>query len=357
MPRPTPGSSVGADPGRTVDSPPVSTPDHAFLAAQLRRTFGPRVLARNGQLSGCFRLDFKEKLFKRDYRDPVLVARLGSAGPRGRLAASRGRHASAVIDCLAVMLNPLVAQVVEPLFFLDDFRPPEGIDGSTFPTFLQALADACQSAGCALLGGRRGSADSTNSSSYDVTGFAVGVCELSRAVTPHRCQPDDVVLALGSPSLPPEVFDRAMQLLRDAGIDLESPHPDVDAQRPLIDVLLAPAPVYAKPILAILRRYRVKKPVAAMSVVSETGLYPCVESLLPDGLRFEPLALAWPITPVERLLINLEKITPQQAVSRWPLGAGMVIIVRPHFADSILTQLRRLRQPAWSIGRIAATRA
>ncbi|MCC7408354.1 MAG: hypothetical protein IT442_09790, partial [Phycisphaeraceae bacterium] len=356
MPRPTQGSSADLTPGSAVGSAPASTPDHALLAAQLRRTFGPRVLARNGQLSGCFRLDFKEKLFKRDYRDPVLVARLGSAGSRGRLAASRGRHAGAAADCLAATLNPLVAQAAEPLFFLDDFRPPppDGNDGSTFPAFLQALADACQSASCALLGGRTAPADSAPGSAggYDVTGFAVGVCELSRAVTPHRCQPDDVVLALASPALPPEVFDHALQLLRDAAIDLESPHPDVDAQRPLIDVLLDPTPVYAKPILAVLRRYRVKKPVAAMAVVSETGLYPCVESLLPDGLRFEPLAIDWLITPIERLLINLEKTTPQQAVSRWPLGAGMVIIVRPHFADSILTQLRRLRQPAWSIGRI-----
>lgn len=338
-----------------------SVADRVFLAAQLRRTFGPRVLARNGQLSGCFRLDFREKLFKRDYRDPVLVARLGSAGAKGRLAAARGRHSSAAVDCLAATLNPLVAQAAEPLFFLDDYRPPspEGSDVTVFPAFLQALADACQSDGCALLGGRTAPPDSAPGSAggYDVTGFAVGVCELSRAVTPHRCQPGDRVLALGSPTPPPEVFDRVLQLLRDAGVDLESPHADVDAQRPLLDVLLDPTPVYAKPILAVLRRYRVKKPVAAMAVVSETGLYSSVESLLPEGLRFEPIAIDWPIPPLEQLLLRLEKITPQQAVRRWPLGAGMVIIVRPHFADSILAQLRRLRQPAWPVGEITITRA
>ena len=37
-------------------------------------TFGPRVIESKGGFAGMFRLDYDEKLFKRNYKHPVLVA-------------------------------------------------------------------------------------------------------------------------------------------------------------------------------------------------------------------------------------------------------------------------------------------
>src|SRR5690606_7335048 len=45
-----------------------------LIKHHMRRTYGPRVLGRHGAFAGCFRLDYNEKLFKRNYKDPVLVA-------------------------------------------------------------------------------------------------------------------------------------------------------------------------------------------------------------------------------------------------------------------------------------------
>ncbi len=43
-----------------------------LIKPMLRRTHGPRVFGGHGDFAGMFRLDFNEKLFKRNYRDPVL---------------------------------------------------------------------------------------------------------------------------------------------------------------------------------------------------------------------------------------------------------------------------------------------
>ena len=43
---------------------------HNYVAS----TFGPRVMSLKGGFAGMFRLDYDEKLFKRNYKNPVLVA-------------------------------------------------------------------------------------------------------------------------------------------------------------------------------------------------------------------------------------------------------------------------------------------
>ena len=45
-----------------------------LIKQSLKRTHGPRVIGQHGAFAGMFRLDYNEKLFKRNYRDPVLVA-------------------------------------------------------------------------------------------------------------------------------------------------------------------------------------------------------------------------------------------------------------------------------------------
>ncbi len=50
-------------------------------------TFGQRVMELKGGFAGMFRLDYDEKLFKRNYKDPVLVACTDGVGSKVQLAA------------------------------------------------------------------------------------------------------------------------------------------------------------------------------------------------------------------------------------------------------------------------------
>jgi phosphoribosylformylglycinamidine cyclo-ligase len=44
------------------------------IQSSLTSTYGPRVIALPGGFAGLFRLDYDEKLFKKNYKNPVLVA-------------------------------------------------------------------------------------------------------------------------------------------------------------------------------------------------------------------------------------------------------------------------------------------
>ena len=49
-------------------------------------TFGPRVMELKGGFAGMFRLDYDERLFKRNYKHPVLVACTDGVGSKVQLA-------------------------------------------------------------------------------------------------------------------------------------------------------------------------------------------------------------------------------------------------------------------------------
>ena len=82
----------------------------AWIDHQRRRTFTPRVLADRALRQGCIRLDYGEKLFQRNYRDPVLVS--GAAGSAANAPGAALLRAYDLIgpDCVAGAVNDLVSR-------------------------------------------------------------------------------------------------------------------------------------------------------------------------------------------------------------------------------------------------------
>ena len=89
------------------------------ILSHLRRTHGPRVIDNPGGFAGLFRLDYNESLFKRNYKDPVLVACTDGVGTKVKLAVELGVHDTIGIDCVAMNVNDMLVQGAEPLLFLD----------------------------------------------------------------------------------------------------------------------------------------------------------------------------------------------------------------------------------------------
>ena len=170
----------------------------AMMQAAVRRTHGPRVMGLPGGFAGMFRLDFNEKLFKRNYLDPVMVACTDGVGTKVKLAADLGTFHTVGIDCVAMNVNDMIVQGAEPLFFLD-YLGLHRQDPEVTSRIVEGVAHGCELAGCALLGGECAEMpDIYAPGDFDIAGFAVGVVELSRAIDPLRVKPDDVLIGLAS---------------------------------------------------------------------------------------------------------------------------------------------------------------
>ena len=75
------------------------------LPRLMHRTFSPRVLKLDGGFAGLFQLDFSNRLFARNYDDPVLVACTAGVGTKRKVAQRCGKHDTVGIDLGAMSVN------------------------------------------------------------------------------------------------------------------------------------------------------------------------------------------------------------------------------------------------------------
>ncbi|MHC4776800.1 MAG: phosphoribosylformylglycinamidine cyclo-ligase, partial [Planctomycetota bacterium] len=202
-----------------------------LIQAAMRRTHSPRVLGRHGGFAGMFRLDYNEKLFQKNYLEPVLVACADGVGTKVKLAAERGVYDTVGIDCVAMNVNDLIVQGAEPLFFLDYLGLHKNIPRQT-AELIEGVARGCELAGCALLGGETAEMpDIYAEGDFDLAGFAVGVVPLRRAIDPMRVEPDDVVIGLASSGIHANGFTLINRILRGGELDADQVYPQLGPRK------------------------------------------------------------------------------------------------------------------------------
>jgi phosphoribosylformylglycinamidine cyclo-ligase len=91
------------------------------IYSSLASTFGPRVIQLPVGFAGLFRLDYDERLFKKNYKNPVLVACTDGVGSKVQLAAKIKKFDTVGIDLVAMNVNDMLVTGAEPLFFVGFF--------------------------------------------------------------------------------------------------------------------------------------------------------------------------------------------------------------------------------------------
>lgn len=323
-----------------------------MIKSHMRRTYGPRVLGRHGGFAGCFRLDFNEKLFKRNYRDPVLVSCTDGVGTKVKLATEMGVYDTVGQDLVAMSVNDLIVQAAEPLFFLD-YIAVSKLDPEISTQMVKGVADGCVLSGCALLGGETAEmSDVYEPGEFDMAGFAVGVCELKRMLDGSRVEKDDVILGLGSSGIHSNGYSLVRAIIKKAGLDLKKVYPDLDEELTLGRVLLEPTRIYAKSVVNVLRKYKVKQVVSGMAHITGGGLPGNVNRAIGEDLNAKIDTKAWTPPLVFDFLQKHGNVDQDEMFKVFNMGIGYVLMVRPHFAESVAQQLAKSGETVSVLGKI-----
>lgn len=325
-----------------------------LIQQHVRSTHGPRVLHNPWGFAGLFRLDYNDALFKRNFREPVLLACTDGVGTKIRLAVEMNRYDTIGIDLVAMNVNDLVVQGGEPLIFLDYLACGKLVP-ETLEQIVRGIAGACRDCGCALLGGETAEMpDVYRADDIDLAGFAVGVVELKRVMDPARVEPGDVIIGLESDGVHSNGFSLVRKIVKHARLDITRVYDDLDAKRTLGEVLLAPTRLYARPIVKLLRKYKVKKVITGMAHITGGGLadnlvralHPAVDAVIDaDALR----AARHPVFP----FLQRHGGVPDEEMARvFNMGIGFCLIVKKTFAASIRRSLKRMGERPTTLGRI-----
>ncbi len=308
-----------------------------------RRTMREGVLNGIGGFGALFEVP-------RRYREPVLVSGTDGVGTKLRLAFALGGHDTVGIDLVAMSVNDILVQGAEPLFFLDYFACGR-LDVDTAAAVVGGIADGCEQAGCALIGGETAEMpDMYPDGEYDLAGFAVGAVEKSLLIDGSSIEPGDVLVGLASSGAHSNGYSLVRRVVERVHGRLDAPqmHDDFHG-RSLAQALLAPTRIYVKPVLALIAHL----PVKGLAHITGGGLVENVPRMLADGLQARIYRDAWALPPLFGWLQRHGGIADAEMYRVFNCGIGMVLALAPDDVDEALERMHAADVPAWRIGEIA----
>lgn len=324
------------------------------ISRSLTSTFGPRVIPLENGFAGLVRLDYDEKLFKKNYKNPVLVACTDGVGTKILIARQMNRLDSIGIDLVAMNVNDMLVQGAEPLFFLD-YLAIHKLVPQQIAEIIEGIAHGCRMADCALIGGETAEMpDLYDENECDMAGFAVGVVERNRIITGRNIAPGDVVLGLASHGLHSNGYTLVRHIcFKQEKLQLEDCLDELEGI-PLGQILLTPTRIYVRSVISVLSSYKTKKVIHGMAHITGGGLVGNIPRVLPPTCNAVLKKKSWPVQPIFRFLQKRGPVDEQEMYRVFNMGIGFVMIVAPDFAHAVKTKLEKAGEEVYKIGVITS---
>ena len=304
-----------------------------------KRTHRPGVLGGLGGFGALFELPLDR------YRQPVLVSGTDGVGTKLKLALELRRHDTIGIDLVAMCVNDVLVVGAEPLFFLDYYATGQ-LDVEVAAAVIQGIADGCEQAGAALVGGETAEMPGMyGKGDYDLAGFCVGVVEKCRIIDGSRVAPGDMLLGLASSGPHSNGYSLIRKILAIGGVKLDQPFED----RTLGETLLAPTRIYVKPVLQLLTQVEVH----AIAHITGGGLTENLPRVLPPRTKAIIDISSWPRPTIFQWLQQQGGVAEAEMWRTFNCGVGLVIGVAAEDAERAQTILRNAGETVWTLGRIA----
>jgi phosphoribosylformylglycinamidine cyclo-ligase len=324
------------------------------IAPLAKSTYGPRVLGGIGGFAGFFSLDYTNKLFRKNYKQPILVASTDGVGTKIEVARLAKKHDTVGIDLVAMSVNDLIVTGAEPLFFLDYYAAGR-LNVDVAADVIRGIADGCNEAGCALLGGETAEHPGTMpAEQYDLAGFAVGVVEKKRIIDGKKTLPGDIVLGMASSGLHSNGYSLARKIVfEEAGLKINDTIEELG--QTVAQALLTPTRIYVKAVQAAFAGYAVKQVIKALAHITGGGFLENIPRVIPAGLSVEITRGSWPVPPIFTWLQETGGVDDCEMYRVFNMGIGMVMVVSPYYAAAIAERLTKAGETVYRLGRIVST--
>jgi len=308
-----------------------------LLKKKVEATQSAGVLGGIGSFGGALDASALKK-----FAHPVLLATTDGVGTKVMLASAAGRYDTIGHDIVNHCIDDVLVQGARPLFFLD-YIASSKLDADQVADVVTGMAQACEAAGCALLGGETAEMPGVYApGAFDIAGTLVGVVERAEML-PHRALvAGDLLVGIASNG----PHTNGYSLLRKVfeWLPMETVPPGFDV--PLGEALLRPHRNYLPVLDALLRDGSAK----ALAHITGGGLPDNLPRVLPNGIDAVIRLGSWPVPPLFRLVRELTVgMSDDELYRTLNMGVGMVVVCSP-------VELERVRslipEESWVIGEL-----
>jgi phosphoribosylformylglycinamidine cyclo-ligase len=275
-----------------------------------------------------------------NYQQPVLVTGTDGVGTKLKLAIDNDRHDGVGQDLVAMCANDVLVTGAEPFLFLDYYATGK-LEVDVAERVIKGIARGCELAGAALVGGETAEMPGFYpGGDYDLAGFCIGVVEKSAIVTGQELAAGDVLIGLASSGPHSNGYSLIRRILEKSGTKVSGT---------LLDELMAPTRIYAKPILALQQEITIK----GMSHITGGGLTENLPRMFEgSGLQALVDLDSWQRPDVFNWLQQAGNVAEAEMQRTFNLGIGFVVAVAEADVDAALESLCGSGESAVVIGRM-----
>ena len=277
-----------------------------------------------------------------NYQQPVLVTGTDGVGTKLKLAIDHDRHDGVGQDLVAMCANDVLVTGAEPFLFLDYYATGR-LEVDVAERVIKGIAKGCELAGCALVGGETAEMPGFYpGGDYDLAGFCIGVVEKSTIVTGRDLSAGDVLIGLASSGPHSNGYSLIRKILETSGTRVSEA---------LLDELMAPTRIYARPILALQAEITIK----GMSHITGGGLTENLPRMF-EGSELKALLDldSWQRPDVFSWLQQAGNVAEAEMQRTFNLGIGFVVAVAAADAEAAVASLSGNGESAAIIGRMVA---
>jgi phosphoribosylformylglycinamidine cyclo-ligase len=273
------------------------------------------------------------------YREPVLVTGTDGVGTKLKLAIDYNRHDTVGQDLVAMCANDVLVTGAEPFLFLDYYATSR-LDVDVAERVIVGIAKGCELAGCALVGGETAEMPGFYAAGdYDLAGFCIGIVERSEIIDGSGVVPGAVLVGLPSSGPHSNGYSLIRRILTDHG------EPTTD----LLDTLLAPTRIYARPVLEAARKLKI----AGMAHITGGGILDNVPRMFSRNDIAARIDLdSWQRPRIFNWLSQAGNVAERELLRTFNCGIGFVICVAATEVDGLIACLTGAGEQPLVIGEI-----
>ena len=298
----------------------------------VKKTHNKNVLTGLGSFGAMYQLGKME--------DPILVSGTDGVGTKLEIAFKTKTYDTVGIDCVAMCVNDVLCHGAKPLFFLD-YMACGKLDASVAATLVSGITEGCLQSDTALVGGETAEMPGFyKDGDYDIAGFTVGVVEKEDLIDGSDIEDGDIIIALPSSG----VHSNGFSLVRKLVTDYDAKYGD----KTIGEELLTPTRIYVKPILELIKKYKVN----GLAHMTGGGIIENLPRVIPAGLEAHVDKSKIKVLPIFKYLMGLG-VDESEMWGTFNMGVGFIVIANKDEKKGIIKTLEELGEAPYEIGVIS----